>query len=45
MIPYDLIDRFLYTNLNKNSTRFVNRCVLTNRKAKLNNIFKICKNI
>ena len=25
---------------NYNQTRFVNRCILTNRKAKFNNIFK-----
>ena len=40
IVKWNAISKLSNLSGNQNKTRFVNRCILTNRKAKFNNIFK-----
>ena len=40
IVKWNAISKLSNLPGNQNKTRFVNRCILTNRKAKFNNIFK-----
>ena len=40
IVKWNAISKLSNFSRNQNKTRFVNRCILTNRKAKFNRIFK-----
>ena len=40
VLKWNAISKLSTFSANQNKTRFVNRCILTNRKAKFNRIFK-----
>jgi hypothetical protein len=40
IVKWNAISKLSNFSGSQNKTRFVNRCILTNRKAKFNNVFK-----